>query len=107
MKGIHKGDLGMQRARIAPMLTGEELAELFALADFTLSAGGSLRWGRPASAIEIRLKALRLTEWVRRPDISRGTHMIRLTKLGWLTLLTRCEREMRHLLPLDEAEDAA
>lgn len=91
----------MQRSRIAPILTGEDLAELFALADFCVSSGGSLCFGKPSDLV-VRLKTLRLVEWVPQPEISRGTKLHRLTKLGWLTLLTRAESEMRHLLPLDE-----
>lgn len=88
----------MQRARIAQLLTGEELAELFALADFCISSGGILQFSKP-SLLTIRLRALRLVEWVPQPEISRGTRMYRLTKLGWLTLLTRAESEMQHLMP--------
>lgn len=104
--GIHRGDLGHQRSRIAPLLTGEDLAELLALADFCLASGGSLHFTKP-SDLAIRLKQLRLTEWVPQPGLSRGTKLHRLTKLGWLTLLTRAETEMQHLLPPEEIEDAA
>jgi len=96
--GIHRGDLGRQRSRIAPLLTGEDLAELLALADFCISCGGSLNFSKP-SDMAVRLKALRLVEWVSQPELSRGTKLHRLTTLGWLTLLTRAEHEMRHLLP--------
>jgi hypothetical protein len=99
--GLHRGDIGMQRSRIASLLTGEELAELFALADFCIYAGGSLHFGKP-SDLAVRLKSLRLVEWVPQPEINRGTKLCRLTKLGWLTLLTRAENELRHLLPPEE-----
>ncbi len=102
--GLHRGDLGRQRARIAPLLTGEELAELFALADICISAGGSLRHGKP-SPLATRLRALRLVEWVAAIPPVRGLRLQRLTKLGWLTLLTRAEHEMRHLLPLEEVPE--
>jgi hypothetical protein len=103
--GIHRGDLGRQRSQIAPLLTGEDLAEMLALADFSISVEGSLHFGTP-SDVMVRLKKLRLTEWVPQPKISRGTKIIKLTKLGWLTLLTRAETEMRHLLPKEgERED--
>lgn len=104
--GLHRGDLGMQRSRIAPLLTGEDLGELFALADFCISAGGSLHFGKPSDLAQ-RLKALRLVEWVRQPELSRGSRLHRLTKLGWLTLLTRSEHEMRHIIPAEELQDAA
>lgn len=96
--GLHRGDLGMQRARIAPLLTGEDLAELFALADFCISCGGSLHFDKP-SLLSVRLKALRLVEWIPQPEVSRRVQSHRLTKLGWLTLLTRAENEMQHLMP--------
>lgn len=99
-RSLHRGDLGMQRSRIAPLLTGEELAELFALADFCVGAGGSLHFGK-LSPMAHRLKKLRLMEWVREPEKHDG-RLHRLTKLGWLTLLTRAETEMRHLLPSEE-----
>lgn len=99
-----RGDLGMQRSRIAPLLTGEDLAELFALADFCIGAGGSLHFGK-VSPMARRLKDLRLTEWTREPEHS--GRLVRLSKLGWLTLLTRCESEMRHLLPPEDVDDAA
>lgn len=88
----------MQRSRIAPLLTGVELAELLALADFCISSGGSFHFTKP-SALAMRLKELRLVEWVRQPEMSPRTRLHRLTTLGWLTLLTRAENEMRHLLP--------
>lgn len=98
--GLHRGDLGMQRSRIAPLLSGEELAEMFALADFQISAGGSVVFGKP-SDMEKRLKSLRLVERVRDAGAP-GLKIRRLTQLGWLTLLTRAEHEMRHLLPPDK-----
>lgn len=101
--GLHRGDLGRQRGKIAPLLTGEDLAELLALADFCVSCGGSLNFGRPSDLAK-RLKTLRLVEWVPQPELSRGTKLHRLTMLGWLTLLTRAEHEMRHLLAADEIE---
>lgn len=101
---IHRGDLGRQRSRIAPLLTGDDLAELLALADFCIASGGSLCF-MPPSDLSKRLKKLRLTEWIPQPELSRGTKMHRLTKLGWLTLLTRSEHEMRHLLPEECATD--
>ena len=104
MKGLHKGDLGMQRARIAPLLTSEDLAELFALADFCLASGGSLQFVKAGDGAR-RLKALRLVEWVPQPQLGRGCHLHRLTMLGWLTLLTRAETEVRHLLPVDKDTD--
>jgi len=104
--GLRRGDLGMQRSRIAPLLTGEDVAELLALADFCIGADGSLHFVRP-SDLACRLKALRLVEWVRRPDLGRGARLHRLTKLGWLTLLTRAEHEMRHFLPQEDVEDDA
>ena len=103
-RGLHRGDLGMQRARIAPLLTGEDLGELLALAEFGVCAGGSLHFG-PSPASAVRLKRLRLVEWVPQPEVGRGTRLRRLTKLGWLTLLTRAETEMRHLLPPDEEDE--
>lgn len=102
---IHKGDLGRQRSRIAPLLTGEDLAELSALADFCIGSGGSLCFCKP-SDLAVRLRRFRLVEWVAQPELSRGTKLHRLTKLGWLTLLTRAENEMRHLMP-EEIDDAA
>ena len=104
MVGLHRGDLGMQRARIAPLLTGEELAELLALADFCVSCGGSMQFGK-RSELAKRLAALRLTETFR-PTEPPHVRSVRLTKLGWLTLLTRAEIEMRHLLPAEEVEHA-
>jgi hypothetical protein len=104
--GLQRGDLGAQRARIAPLLTGEDLAELLALADFCIGAGGSLHFGK-RSDLTKRLKALRLIEWTKPADLSRDARLTRLTKLGWLTLLTRAEDEMRHLLPPEELQDAA
>lgn len=98
---LHRGDLGMQRARIAPLLTGEELAELLALADFQISCGGCVAFGKP-SDIQTRLRSLRLVERVRDAEAP-GIWIRRLTQLGWLTLLTRAETEMRHLLPAEEA----
>lgn len=102
--GIHRGDLGMQRSRIAPILTGDDLAELLALADFCIANGGSLHF-MPPSDLSKRLKKLRLTEWMPQPELSRRTKLHRLTKLGWLTLLTRAEHEMSHLLPEECATD--
>jgi hypothetical protein len=96
---LHRGDLGMQRARIAPLLTGEELAELLALANFQICSGGSVAFGKP-SDMEARLKSLRLLERVRDAEAP-GIWIRRLTQLGWLTLLTRAENEMRHLLPVE------
>lgn len=96
---LHRGDLGMQRARIAPLLTGEDLAELLALAEFCLSTGGTLNFMKP-SPLAIRLKKLRLVEWLPQPHLTRGAKLYKLTTLGWLTLLTRAENEMRHLLPV-------
>jgi hypothetical protein len=104
--GLHRGDLGMQRGRIAPLLTGDDLAELLALADFCIGAGGSLHFGKQSDMTR-RLKALRLIEWTRPPDLSRGARLAKLTKLGWLTLLTRARCEMRHILPTEEMDDAA
>lgn len=107
MPGLHRGCLGKQRSRIAPLLKGDELAEMLALADFCISCGGSLHFGSPGDLAR-RLKALRLTEWVLQPKIGRHARLHKLTTLGWLTLLTRAENEMRHLLPvLEKAEDAA
>lgn len=103
-RDIHRGDIGQQRSRIAPLLTGEDLAELFALADFCISNGGSLHFF-PPSDLAIRLKKLRLVEWMPQPELSRGTKLHRLTKLGWFTLLTRAEDEMRHLLPDEDCHD--
>ena len=100
---IHRGDLGRQRSRIAPLLTGEDLAELFALADFCVIGHGSLNFVGPSDLAK-RLKKLRLVEWIPQPELSRGTKLHRLTKLGWLTLLTRAEGEMRHLMP-EETDD--
>jgi hypothetical protein len=97
---LHRGDLGMQRARIAPLLTGEELAELLALAYFQICSGGSVAFGKP-SDMETRLRSLRLVERVR-DAAAPGIWIRRLTQLGWLTLLTRAESEMRHLLPVPE-----
>ena len=105
MKGLHKGDIGMQRARIAPLLTGEDLAELFALADFCLSSCGSFRFGK-LSDLDKRLIGLRLMETFR-PLEPPHIRSVRLTKLGWFTLLTRAENEMRHLLPADDIDEAA
>jgi hypothetical protein len=101
---LHRGDLGEQRARIAKLLTGEDLAGLFALADFCISCGGSVAFGKLSDLIK-RLIALRLIETFRPPE---PPHLrsVRLTKLGWLTLLTRAETEMRHLLPMEEIQDA-
>lgn len=98
---IHRGDLGMQRSRIALLLTGEELEELFALANFCISAGGCLQFAK-VSDLAVRLRSLRLVEWVPQPEMSRGTKLHRLTKLGWLTLLTRAESEMQHVLPANQ-----
>ena len=104
---LHNGDFGMQRTRIAPLLTGEDLAELLALADFYFSSGGSLQFVKAGDGAR-RLKTLRLVEWVPQPQLGRGRHLHRLTTLGWLTLLTRAETEMRHILPAKkEYEDAA
>lgn len=100
IRGLHRGDLGMQRARIAPLLTGEELAELFALADFQIGAGGSVQFSKP-SDLEKRLKSLRLVERVRDTEAP-GLKILRLTQLGWFALLTRAENEMRHLMPVEE-----
>jgi len=104
--GLHKGDLGMQRARIAPLLTGEDLAELLALADFCVSSGGAFQFGK-RSDLAKRLADMRLTETFR-PSDPPHVRSVRLTNLGWITLLTRAENEMRHLLPPEkELEDAA
>lgn len=99
--------IGMKRAQIAPTLTGEDLAEMLALADFCISCGGSLHFHKPGPVVQ-RLLDLKLVERVRhKPEDSRK-NLHRLTKLGWLTLLTRAETEMRHLLPAepDRAEAA-
>lgn len=101
-----RGDIGLQRARIAPTLTGEQLAEMFALAEFCIGAGGSLCFGKP-SPLGASLIALRLVERVPQPDLGRGSALHRLTKLGWLTLLTRAETEMAHLLPPEQEYDDA
>jgi hypothetical protein len=102
-KGIHRGDIGRQRARIAPLLTGEDLAELLALADFCIASGGSFHHGKPSS-LSVRLARLRLIELAPNPHRPRAPKLHRLTKLGWFTLLTRAGQEMRHLLPPADAE---
>jgi hypothetical protein len=104
-------DLGMQRAALAPKLTGEQIAELLALAEMTICCGGSLtfnmrhREGECATLIEMGLAE------ATRPaaeNLTAGTRKIILTKLGWLTLLTRCEAEMAAILPaVDNAEGEA
>lgn len=104
-------DMGVQRARLAPKLTGEQIAELLALAEMTLCCGGSLTFGmRHLEGTCRTLGDMRLIEAVRPPEekLTAGSRKIRLTKLGWLTLLTRCEAEMAHLLPaVEEAEGEA
>ena len=97
-------DVGMKRSRIAPTLSGEELAELFALAEFCVSCGGSLSFGKP-SELATRFVGLGLIERVREAGLSRDARRVRLTKLGWLTLLTRAEHEMRHILPAEEIDE--
>jgi hypothetical protein len=92
--------IGMKRAQIAPTLTGEDLAEMLALADFCISCGGSLHFHKPGSVVQ-RLLDLKLVERVRYKPEDRTKNLHRLTKLGWLTLLTRAETEMRHLLPAE------
>lgn len=99
-------DLGFQRSRIAPTLTGEDLEEMLALADFCVSCGGSLHFTKPSPLIQ-RLVAMKLVERVTQPDLSRGARLHRLTKLGWLTLLTRAGQEMAHLLPAEPGIDEA
>lgn len=104
-------DIGMQRARIAPLLTGEDMAELLALADFTIAAGGSLRFGSKAvDPLTQRLIGMGLVERarveLRGSTATRRASKHRLTKLGWLTLLTRAENEMAHLLPKEDEEAA-
>lgn len=109
-----KRDIGMERARIAPTLTGEDLAEMLALADFCISCGGSLHFAKPAPLTQ-RLIDLKLVERKKPPGeidgvkigISRNGYVHRLTKLGWLTLLTRAEDEMRHILPPEPQEENA
>lgn len=88
---------GRDRARIAPLLTGEDLAELLALAEFSVICGGSFHFQPPQGTAK-RLMDLGLVERVR-TGIARGPHARRLTQLGWLTLLTRAEAEMAHLFP--------
>ena len=92
--------IGIKRAQIAPTLTGEDLAEMLALADFCISCGGSLHFHKPGPAVQ-RLLDLKLVERVRYKPEDRTKNLHRLTKLGWLTLLTRAETEMRHLLPAE------
>ena len=64
-----KGDLGMRRARLAPQLTGEDLAEMLALADFCISCRGSLHFS-PPSPVTQRLIDLKLIER-RKPEMSK------------------------------------
>ena len=71
-----------------------------ALADCCVVCGGSMVFGK-RSDVAKRLTALRLTEQFR-PTEPPHVRSVRLTELGWLTLLTRAENEMRHLLPHDE-----
>ncbi len=94
--------IGMKRAQIAPTLTGADLAEMLALADFCISCGGSLHFHKPGPIVQ-RLLDLKLVERVRYKPEDRTKNLHRLTKLGWLTLLTRAEQEMKHLLPTEPA----
>lgn len=96
-------DIGFRRAQIAPTLTGAELAEMLALAEFCISCGGSLHFTRP-SPLQERLIGLGLVERVRHEPGASRKNLHRLTKLGWLTLLTRAEAEMKHLLPVEDID---
>lgn len=95
---MRRRSLGFERARIAPLLTGDDLAEMLALADFCLACGGSHHC-RPPEGVSKRLIELKLVERAPLAGAPRGNHIRRLTTLGWLTLLTRAEKEMAHLLP--------
>lgn len=86
------------------MLSGEQLAEMFALADFQIPCGGSLQFSKP-SPLAISLIEFGLVERVRQRELGRGSYLHRLTDLGWLTLLTRAETEMKHILPPEEVAD--
>ena len=101
--------IGAERARLAPALTGEQLAELLALAEMTICAGGSLSFGmRHREGICAELIGMGLAEAVRPETTQRtpGTRKILLTKLGFCTLFTRCETEMAAILPQQQDEDA-
>ncbi len=101
---------GAARARIAPTLTGEDLAEMLAMADFCISCGGSLHFSKPEpGGVMERLIGLKLIQRKKPPreingakvGISSNGYVHSLTTLGWLTLLTRAEQEMAHLLPAE------
>jgi hypothetical protein len=99
-------DLGMQRAALAPKLTGEQLAEMLALAEMTLCCGGSLTFNmRHREGLLAGLIKLGLAEATRPAELSPGTRKVILTKLGFLTLLTRCKTEMAAILPVVEDAD--
>ncbi|MBU8540230.1 hypothetical protein [Falsiroseomonas tokyonensis] len=103
---------GFERARLAPLLRGEDLAEMLALAEVGVCCGGSLHFTKPTQ-VTLRLIELKLVERKKPPrevdgvkqGISANGYVHRLTKLGWLTLLTRAEHEMRHLLPPEPEPD--
>ncbi len=98
--------IGAARAALAPSLTAEDVAELLALAEFSVSVGGSLTFDmRHLQEPYARWEAAGLTIASRHPGMTPGSRKVRLTELGWLVLLDRCRDEMQHFLPPEEHED--